>query len=349
VTTAPPQRYPTLDGLRAIAALAIVMLHIDHAGFRMPQATYTAVDLFFLISGFVIAQAYEHRIRQSGVLPFLRARLIRLYPMLLLGLMILPAYFLAVFARHGVSPATPAQIAGSLAASLAFIPSHLPASRLLDANLLFPLDGPIWSLMLELAVNLAYALALPWLSKRALAFIVATSAAALVALQLTHGGLDLGWGWTNLWGGVPRTSFSFFLGVLIFRLDIPRPKTPPLLALASVPLLFLAPPILAVLAGYPLLLIAATHANAPAAPTLTAAGALSYPLYVIHLPALYWIRWMLPLDWPQWASVTASLALTLLCAFLALKLWDEPVRRWLGFGDRLFISRRGRPRYPQGR
>jgi peptidoglycan/LPS O-acetylase OafA/YrhL len=325
----PPRRYATLDGLRGVAAFAVLMLHIDHPSFGMPQATYTAVDLFFLISGFVIAQAYEGRIAQSGVLAFLRARLIRLYPMLLIGLLILPAYFVAVYARHGILPAAPGQILGSLGASLLFLPSRLPASSLWDASFLFPLNGPIWSLMLELVVNLAYALALPWLSRRALAFIVLASGAVLVATQIHLGGLDLGWGWPNLWGGLPRATFSFFLGVLIFRLDIPRPVLPPWLVLAAVPALMFAPPILAILVGYPLVLIAATRAEAPGSRAMAAMGALSYPLYVIHLPALYWVRWALPLEWPEYARVGASLGLTLLCAWVALKLWEEPVRRWL--------------------
>lgn len=323
------RRYATLDGLRGVAALAVLMLHIEHPSFRMPVGAYTAVDLFFLISGFVIAQAYEGRIATSGLLAFLRARLVRLYPMLLVGLLILPAYLVAVFARYGVSPATPWQILGSLGASLLFLPLRLPASSLWDAGMLFPLDGPMWSLMLEMGVNLAYALLLPWLSRRALAFIVLASGAALVAAQLHLGGIDLGWGWPNAWGGVPRATFSFFLGVLIFRLEIPRPAVPPWLVLAAVPALFCAPPILAVLAGFPLILIAATGPDGQGARVMTAMGALSYPLYVIHLPLLYWIRWTLPLDMPEWASVSASLALVVACAFGVLKLWDEPARRWL--------------------
>jgi peptidoglycan/LPS O-acetylase OafA/YrhL len=325
----PSQRYAALDGLRGVAAFAVLMLHVDHPSFGMPQATYTAVDLFFLISGFVIARAYEDRIARFGVLPFLRARLVRLYPMLLVGLLILPAYFAAVYARHGILPTAPGQILGSLGAGLVFLPSRLPASSLWDASFLFPLNGPIWSLMLEMVVNLAYALALPWLSRRALAFIVLVSGAVLVAAQIRLGGLDLGWGWPNLWGGLPRATFSFFLGVLIFRLDIPKPALPPWLILAAVPALMFAPPILAVLVGYPVVLIAATRAKAQDSRVMGAMGALSYPLYVIHLPALYWIRWMLPLNWPEWARVAASVALTLACAWAALKLWDEPVRRWL--------------------
>lgn len=323
------RRYATLDGLRGVAAVAVLLLHVDHPGLQMPVATYTAVDLFFLISGFVIAQAYEGRIARSGVLPFLRARLIRLYPMLLVGLAVLPIYFIAVFARDGIAPATPGQILGSVGAGLLFLPSHLPPSRLLDSGLLFPLDGPIWSLMLEMAVNLAYALLLPWLSRRALIFIVLVSGAALVAAQLRLGGIDLGWGWANLWGGPPRAAFSFFFGVLIFRSEIPRPRIHPLLVMAAVPLLFCAPPVLAVLGGYPLVVIAATSADSRGAGIMTAAGALSYPLYVIHLPLLYWIRWGLPLNLPMWASIAASVALSLLGACVALKLWDEPVRRLL--------------------
>lgn len=323
------RRYATLDGLRGVAAVSVLLLHIEHPSFDMPPATYAAVDLFFLISGFVIAQAYEGRIPEFGVLAFLRARMIRLYPMLLIGLLILPAYLAAVFARYGVLPATPWQILGSLGASLLLLPSQLPSSRLWDGALLFPLDGPVWSLMLEMVVNLAYALFLPWLSRRALTFIVLVSGSLLVAAQLRLGGIDLGWGWPNLWGGLPRATFSFFLGVLIFRLDLPRPATPPLLALAAVPVLFCAPPIVAVLVGFPLVLIAATTSDPRGARIMTAMGALSYPLYVIHLPLLYWIRWLLPLGLPESVSLPVSTALVLLCAFMALKLWDEPIRRWL--------------------
>ena len=62
---------------------------------------------------------------------------------------------------------------------------------------------------------------------------------------------------------------------------------------------------------------------------MTAMGAMSYPLYVIHFPLLYWLGYLLARRMPEWASLPVSLVLMLLCAFVALKLWDEPVRRWL--------------------
>lgn len=324
------RRYATLDGLRGVAAVCILLLHLERPGFEMPQGTFTAVDLFFLISGFVIAQAYEDRIARSGVLAFLRARLIRLYPMLLFGLLILPAYVAAVtYTRGEALPATPWRILGSLGAALLFLPSHLPPSKLWNEDALFPLNTPVWSLMFEMAVNLAYALVLPWLSRLLLAFIILVSGLALVVIQLRLEGIDLGWSWLTLWWGVPRVTFSFFMGVLIFRVKIPRPNLPPLLILAAFPALLFAPPLLAVLAGYPLLLIAATAPDARGSRVMAAMGALSYPLYVIHFPLLYLVGWLLARRMPEWASIPVSIALMLLAAFVALKLWDEPVRRWL--------------------
>lgn len=323
------RRYPTLDGLRGVAAMSILLLHLERPSFQMPEGAYTAVDLFFLMSGFVIAGAYGDRIPKIGVPGFLRARLIRLQPMLLIGLLILPAYCVVAFARHGTWIARPQDILAALAAGLVYLPIHLPSSRLWDQALLFPLNGPVWTLMLEMVVNLAYALLLPWLSRRVLVLIVVVSGVLLVAAQLRLGGLDLGWGWPTLWGGPPRAVFSFFLGVLIHRLRIPRPTFPPVLVLAAAALLFYAPPPLAVLLGFPLVLIAATPPEARTSRVMAAMGALSYPLYVIHYPLLHWVGWLLAGRLPEWAGVPVSVALVLLCAILALKLWDEPVRRWL--------------------
>lgn len=55
------QHLATLDGLRGVAAFSVVLLHISlnwRSGDVLPKA-YLAVDFFFLLSGFVIAKAYE--------------------------------------------------------------------------------------------------------------------------------------------------------------------------------------------------------------------------------------------------------------------------------------------------
>ena len=51
-TIARTRHYGTLDGLRGVAAIAVVGYHAkDFLGFR-PESAYLAVDLFFALSGF---------------------------------------------------------------------------------------------------------------------------------------------------------------------------------------------------------------------------------------------------------------------------------------------------------
>ena len=63
----PKQTFAALDGVRGIAALAVMMFHIawwPHFGRPFPSA-YLAVDLFFTLSGFVVAHAYSPRLSQG--------------------------------------------------------------------------------------------------------------------------------------------------------------------------------------------------------------------------------------------------------------------------------------------
>ena len=79
-----------LDGLRGIAALVVVLLHIPQfiKDDTFPEG-YLAVDLFFVISGVVIRQAYEHRLESElSVWRFAWLRIVRLYPLYMLGAMI---------------------------------------------------------------------------------------------------------------------------------------------------------------------------------------------------------------------------------------------------------------------
>lgn len=96
------RHYLAFDGLRGIAALAVVSLH-GAEYFRLPVQpghAYLAVDFFFMLSGFVIAHAYDARLsRGMGVTRFLAVRLIRLQPLVLLALGV--GLVLAVSLTHG--------------------------------------------------------------------------------------------------------------------------------------------------------------------------------------------------------------------------------------------------------
>ena len=84
------QHYEILDGLRGIAAVSVVVFHFmeiavpDYSDSFIAHA-YLAVDFFFCLSGFVIAYAYDSRLRQIGVGMFFKLRLIRLHPLVIVG------------------------------------------------------------------------------------------------------------------------------------------------------------------------------------------------------------------------------------------------------------------------
>ena len=87
--------FHTLDALRGIAAMAVVLFHCSYFyGLPQPVEGQIAVDLFFVMSGFIIAYRYDARFAAGlGTLAFAKQRLIRLYPLFILGSLIgaLPA------------------------------------------------------------------------------------------------------------------------------------------------------------------------------------------------------------------------------------------------------------------
>lgn len=78
-----------IDGLRAIAVLAVILFHMD--AFPFWQGGFTGVDIFFVISGFVISQSLAGRSdRNMGrfLLDFYRRRLVRIMPALAVMLLV---------------------------------------------------------------------------------------------------------------------------------------------------------------------------------------------------------------------------------------------------------------------
>src|ERR1700730_15446312 len=89
MSTAPSRRaFNTLDGIRGVGAVLVMMRHVPYlfGPIRVPES-FLAVDLFYLVSGFVVAHAYGARLKAGGFFKdFIKTRLIRLYPLYLLGL-----------------------------------------------------------------------------------------------------------------------------------------------------------------------------------------------------------------------------------------------------------------------
>jgi peptidoglycan/LPS O-acetylase OafA/YrhL len=108
----PKKHYEILDGLRGVAAILVVAFHIFEAhngGSRFKQIInhgYLAVDFFFLLSGFVVAYAYDDRWAKMTQWEFYKRRLIRLQPMVIMG-MIIGAIFYYFQASDILFPRSP--------------------------------------------------------------------------------------------------------------------------------------------------------------------------------------------------------------------------------------------------
>lgn len=332
------QRYLALDGLRGIAAIFVVIYHmgaIESPSYPFSSA-YLAVDLFFVLSGFVLSHAYDGALAKGMTLPqFMARRLARLYPAYLFGLILGVAAFFLTAEKVVID-----KFAIALTTGLLLIPVPIELSK---EPPIFPLDGPAWSLFLELVVNAAFALFYARLGRHALAAILLVSSLILVILAGTYGNLNLGWDLPNFWGGFPRASFSFFAGILLHRL---RPEGFKRfgLVLIGIGIIALVLPIPAAEhAKYDLLFILIL------APATVAAGAglrlaslpsrlaqicgeISYPLYIIHVPLVIMLKSATEQYSPLQTFMADAIALPLLvgAAYLLARFYERPVRHYLG-------------------
>jgi peptidoglycan/LPS O-acetylase OafA/YrhL len=199
----------TLDGLRGVAAFAVVLMH---AGALAPRA-YLAVDLFFLLSGYVLEHAYGARLAAGwSPLGFLSKRVARLYPLYGLALAMAIVAVGSALLLHRAAGWTWDQFGLAAASGIVMLPAWLQGD-----HRLYPLNFPAWTLLAELAVNLVWACAYRWLNRWTLLAWVAAAGAALCVLGLGHGGLNGGADWDSALLGLVRAFFAFPLGVLLRR------------------------------------------------------------------------------------------------------------------------------------
>lgn len=321
-------RIPGLDALRGLAALLVLAYHTR--SLALPEAAlahgYLAVDLFFVISGVVLARAYDAGLAAGEGASFMVRRLKRLYPMALLGLLLGAAIWLA-------RDSDPTSMVILLMFGLIFVPFTASTDT-------FPLNGPQWSLMWELAANLIYALVAPWLTTRRLALLVVAGGVAHAALVVARGTGSLGHDGHTWWTGAPRVTFGFFTGVLLARLAAEgRLKVPaaPIIAILAAVILVLSPPVpeaaraafdlAAALAILPLLVASAVQATVGRLrPLLDGLAGISYPLYALHIPIIRGLDDVargLPDGWERWSVNALAIPLALGAAWAAHR-WFEP-------------------------
>lgn len=340
------RHFEILDGLRGTAALVVLFFHLLDG--LLPYASnplrhaYLAVDFFFLLSGFVIGYAYDDRWPGLSLGDFLRARLIRLHPLVLLsvGLGAL-CYWLDPFVGESqhVGGARLALLVGFGALLL-----PTPSSTIPGGWLTHPLNSPGWSLLQEYLANVAYALVGWRLGRRVLGAVVVVAALALVAAALKHGSLDGGYAWHSLWMAPVRVAFPFAAGLLLHRLGAHIRVPGAYVGLSVLLVLAFAAPafepaayyqVFCVLVIFPL--IVAMGAGSATAGRLSGlcrfSGRLSYPLYLIHFPFTsifaHWRTATHPSPGQTWVVAAALLLFVLALSWVALRFYDEPVRAWL--------------------
>lgn len=368
--------YELLDGLRGVAALLVVFYHIFEGLSFATGGTlittinhgYLAVDFFFILSGFVIGYAYDDRWKRNMTLGnFFTRRLIRLHPMIIMGTIIGAITFCIQGSVQwdGSHVATSAVMLALLAAMF-FIPAYPGAGYDVRGNgEMFSLNGPSWSLFFEYIGNILYALFIHRLSNRGLAILVALSGIGLAWFALFDivGYGMLGVGWTldgaNFWGGMLRMLFPFSLGMLLSRHFRPIKTRGAFWICSAVLLILFCVPYIegkspVCLNGvYELICIALVF---PALVWIAASGKttdkqstricrflgdISFPLYAIHYPLMYlFYAWLIKNKLYTFTECWQMAALvytgSILLAYLCLKCYDEPVRKWL---SRKFLSR----------
>lgn len=337
--------FEVLDGLRGVAAVGVVIFHFmemviwNYSKLWIGHG-FLAVDFFFCLSGFVMGYAYDDRLAKMGLWRFLKARLIRLHPLVVLGSVLgLIAFYANPF---GVTPGYgPGKVALMFAASLLLIPYGAMTER---SQNLFSMNAPAWSLFWEYAANLVFGIAL-YRIKRGL-LVVLTIAAAVLLCWVGYRAQNLSGGWSarNFWDGGVRVAFSFMAGLLVYRMGWRLRTRLGFGGLSILLALALVMPYAkdgwireaAVIIFYFPLLIA-LGAGATVSPRMEQlcrfSGDLSYPLYMTH----YSVIWI----WGDFAEkhklATQRMAPEVVCgvvtmvafASLVMVAYDKPVRAYL--------------------
>ncbi|AEV98816.1 acyltransferase [Niastella koreensis] len=337
--------FEILDGLRGVAAIAVVVFHFmeiaitDYENNFIAHA-YLAVDFFFCLSGFVIAYAYDDKLVAIGIGSFLKRRLIRLHPLVIIGSVIgLLGFLFDPFSNLHQSYTD--KIWLLFICSCLMIPLPIVKERYLN---LFHLNPPTWSLFWEYIANIFYALILVRLPKKFLWVLTVLAAFALVWESWKSTQLSVGWGGDNISGGGIRVGFSFLAGMLVYRSRwIIRSK----LGFVSIALLllpaflfpyrnaynWLADP-LVVIFYFPFIIMLGAGALTHKTHAICRfSGKISYPLYMVHYPFM-WIFFSYVQEYkPTINSLTWIIVMGTVCllalAWLVMKYVDEPIRKWL--------------------
>ena len=351
-----PHLHP-LTGIRALAALWVVAYHLRGALYGwFPElralapffeSGHLGVDLFFVLSGFIIAYNYLERfqtLRRRDWLRFLWLRLARIYPVHLFTIALLAALVLAAGQTGVALNRVDAYGTGSLLANLTLVHGWGLTEGL-------SWNRPSWSISAEWFAYLLFP-CLAWAATRAtrigaLPPILALLLAALAARILFGGTVFDLTGETSA-GPLLRITTEFTAGVCLYRLyTATRAATAPwglvtaVAVLLLVTTIHLGAPEGVIVLSFPLLIFALAHGGGLGGRFLATrpavfGGRISYALYMTHAVVLLVFGKLLPPDRfvgsglaTRLGVVALYLATMIVAAALTWRFVEEPSRRYL--------------------
>ncbi|HPF52277.1 MAG TPA: acyltransferase [Draconibacterium sp.] len=355
------KHYLILDGLRGVAAVMVVLFHLLET-FAMGKHSeqiinhgYLAVDFFYVLSGFVIGYAYDDRWNKMSLKDFFKRRLIRLHPMIIVGMII--GAILFYFQDSFFFPAISNTPVWKMLLVMIIGFTLFPVGKSLDIRgwgEMHPLNGPAWSLFYEYIANILYALFIRKLPNKILAVLVFIAGAFLIHLSVTRGHIIGGWSVnpTQLGIGFTRLMYPFLAGLLLSRIVKPGNIRNAFFWSSLLLVIVLSVPHLGneeqvwknglyvaftVILMFPLIVYVGASGELSgkfASKLCRFLGDISYPIYIIHYPIIYtFMAWMAK---NQAFSITKALPAMLLVffssialAWISFKLYDVPVRKWL--------------------
>ena len=331
--------------LRAVAALAVLTHHVcnekvAHVGGAPAPLNnlvvgVAGVDLFFVISGFVMVYASESLFGRRGApkIFFLR-RLARIVP---LYWMVTAAIIVYLVAVHGVAVVMGLHSSGGLIASFLFYPYLRPD------GLISPVHALGWTLNYEMFFYVLFAVAVMLPRRAAVTAITALFVALVMIGQLFAPPLPFAY-----WFDPNILEFCFGMAIaLAYRAGVRLPRAGAWLlilaaiaAFAATTVSVVSAPWRALIWGAPSAAIVAalvlSRQGAPAGPvgrTFGFLGDASYSIYLTHSLVFPVVGWTLPrwIDFAAmpWAYAVIAFACAIAAASACYLLFEKPVTRWL--------------------
>ncbi|WP_338241844.1 acyltransferase family protein [Aurantiacibacter hainanensis] len=357
----PPQRTRTphlaaLTGLRGLAAWWVVFYHarlsltqwMPEAGIAVAAQGYLAVDLFFMLSGFVMWLNYGARLRSEGLAgapAFWWRRFARIWPLhaAILGAVALFALTLLATGRDTANY------------PLAELPLHLLLLQNWGLTAELTWNHPAWSISTELAAYLLFplaVLAMRWEEMRPLALVagVVVLALALHGVFTLAGAQSLGDQITRL--GLVRCIVQFGIGMLLANLwhawqgrgGMALGCAGMSAAAFAAVVIFDGPGTLLIPLAFAAMLTALALDRGPVARLLSSRplvwlGDASYATYLVHFPLLVALKLVAVDESLQIGPLVFAAYLAVLLALSGgLYRWlEKPTQRWLN-GRRVGFS-----------